>query len=255
MASRREVSKGCIVGHYSKNETINDIVGELVDRGFDFKKGGSHGKLFAPNRYFVVAVPSTPSDWRAEKNFRGDVRRFLRTHNYESLQEDQKHEEKERKMFNPPVIRDVTPEPITKVKEVKAKVKAAKTIRDVDPEHVIAMHKNGTTYDGIASVLTEQGYTLVYGGVIRGSNLAGWLAKYGYQPNLAKYEKWQKRKSTVSETRALVAPEPPPPPPVPQLPQQKLHPLLSDVMEIVSSNLTDDLKESFLKMIVQKHGG
>ena len=60
---------------YSTSKEINSLVSLLVREGWQFQRGGSHGKLFAPNRVSCLTVPSTPSDRRAYLNFRQDVRR------------------------------------------------------------------------------------------------------------------------------------------------------------------------------------
>lgn len=228
---------------YSKNEVISDIVAELVERGFDYKRDGPHGKLFAPNRHFVVAVPLTPSDWRAEKNFRADVRRFLRTHKYDPLAEDAVNERKDAIMFNP-VISSVKPPP-----EVKEESSPPKNLNDVELDYVINLHKSGKTYSEICVILNAQGYQLPRGGPIKGNDLAGWLLRVGgYQPRVAAREE---RKLRETQDKAVTPPEAPHP--EPSLPQKRKHPLLHDVMEVVSSNLSDELKEKFLRHIVTKH--
>lgn len=46
-----------------------------VDRlGWTIQQGGSHLKVIGPNGAFVT-VPSTPSDWRAIRNCRAQLRR------------------------------------------------------------------------------------------------------------------------------------------------------------------------------------
>lgn len=58
---------------YSKDQTINGLVKELVGKGWCFKQGRKHGKVIAPHGR-VLTVPSTPSDWRAALNFKRDLR-------------------------------------------------------------------------------------------------------------------------------------------------------------------------------------
>lgn len=60
---------------YSTSKEINTLVRQLVRDGWQFKRGGQHGKLYAPNSAACLSVPSTPSDQRAFLNFRQDVRR------------------------------------------------------------------------------------------------------------------------------------------------------------------------------------
>lgn len=60
---------------YSTSKEINTLVRQLVRDGWQFQRGGQHGKLYASNRAACLSVPSTPSDRRAFVNFRQDVRR------------------------------------------------------------------------------------------------------------------------------------------------------------------------------------
>lgn len=59
--------------HYCKDKMINALVKELRLLGWGYRKGGKHGVLIAHGGR-RLSVPSTPSDWRAYKNFRRDVR-------------------------------------------------------------------------------------------------------------------------------------------------------------------------------------
>lgn len=70
---------------YSTSKEINSLVRQLVSNGWQFQRGGQHGKLYAPNRAACLSVPSTPSDRRAFLNFRQDVRRASPLHKYEGL--------------------------------------------------------------------------------------------------------------------------------------------------------------------------
>lgn len=58
---------------YCKDKMIDALVKELRLLGWAYRKGGKHGVLIAPAGR-RLSVPSTPSDWRAYKNFRRDVR-------------------------------------------------------------------------------------------------------------------------------------------------------------------------------------
>lgn len=60
---------------YSASKEIDVLVRQLVCHGWQFQRGGQHGKLYAPNRMACLSVPSTPSDRRAFLNFRHDMRR------------------------------------------------------------------------------------------------------------------------------------------------------------------------------------
>ncbi|MBB0027200.1 hypothetical protein [Ralstonia pickettii] len=59
---------------YSKDKIIATAVRRLLNDGWRYMAGRKHGKLVAPNGR-KLAVPCTPSDWRASRNFKRDVRR------------------------------------------------------------------------------------------------------------------------------------------------------------------------------------
>ena len=63
---------------YSTDSGINDIVKQLVKDGWCYKRGAKHGKVIAPQGAAILTVPTTPSDWRASRQFRADLRRSLR---------------------------------------------------------------------------------------------------------------------------------------------------------------------------------
>lgn len=60
---------------YSNNKTVSALVRTLIRSGWQYVNGKTHGKLVAPNGR-RLAVPGTPSDWRANLNFRRDIRRI-----------------------------------------------------------------------------------------------------------------------------------------------------------------------------------
>ena len=60
---------------YSNDKTVSALVRTLVRSGWQYMNGKTHGKLVAPNGR-RLAVPGTPSDWRASLNFRRDIRRI-----------------------------------------------------------------------------------------------------------------------------------------------------------------------------------
>jgi hypothetical protein len=60
---------------YSSDKTVSALVRALVRSGWPYVNGKTHGKLVAPNGR-RLAVPGTPSDWRASLNFRRDIRRI-----------------------------------------------------------------------------------------------------------------------------------------------------------------------------------
>jgi hypothetical protein len=61
---------------YSNNKEVAALVRALVNTGWRYMNGKKHGKIIAPNGR-KLAVPGTPSDWRASINFQRDVRRLV----------------------------------------------------------------------------------------------------------------------------------------------------------------------------------
>ena len=64
---------------YCKVPEIDALVAQLVRSGWQFCRGGRHGKLRAPQGSYALTVPISPSDRRAWLNFRRDVRHAVRT--------------------------------------------------------------------------------------------------------------------------------------------------------------------------------
>ena len=54
----------------------NTHLNKYVSLGFKTKKGKKHNILIGPNNR-RLAIPSTPSDYRAFQNFIHDVKRYL----------------------------------------------------------------------------------------------------------------------------------------------------------------------------------
>ena len=59
-----------------KNTYLNKYVNSLLSLGFKTKKGKKHNRFIGPNNR-RLAIPSTPSDYRAFQNFIHDVKRYL----------------------------------------------------------------------------------------------------------------------------------------------------------------------------------
>lgn len=64
-----------ITMRYSNNKEVAAMVRTLVNKGWRYMSGKTHGKIIAPNGR-KLAVPGTPSDWRASMNFQRDARRL-----------------------------------------------------------------------------------------------------------------------------------------------------------------------------------
>lgn len=60
---------------FSNNKEISLIVKKLVMHGWMYRVGGRHGKIISPQGR-KLAVPTSPSDYRASQNFKHDVRRI-----------------------------------------------------------------------------------------------------------------------------------------------------------------------------------
>ncbi|WP_299314744.1 hypothetical protein [uncultured Halomonas sp.] len=59
---------------YSKSKEIQKVVKDHIRQGWRYEPGKKHGKLVAPNGRKAL-IPFTPSDWRAARNFRSQLRR------------------------------------------------------------------------------------------------------------------------------------------------------------------------------------
>lgn len=61
------------MSRYSSDKDINQLVRKLVRKGWTIKPGKKHRAVVSP-RGGRVAIPSTPSDYRACRNFCRQVR-------------------------------------------------------------------------------------------------------------------------------------------------------------------------------------
>lgn len=61
---------------YSNDSMINSIVNSSLKAGWKIRKGKKHNVLIAPN-YRRLAIPSTPSDINAYKNFRSKLNHLI----------------------------------------------------------------------------------------------------------------------------------------------------------------------------------
>lgn len=59
-----------------KNTHLNRYVNDLLSLGFKIRKGKKHNILIGLNNR-RLAIPSTPSDYRAFQNFIHEVKRYL----------------------------------------------------------------------------------------------------------------------------------------------------------------------------------
>jgi hypothetical protein len=63
---------------YCTNKDFSMLVMQLVREGWAFQRGSKHGRLISPEGGPSLTVPKSPSDHRALKNFRRDVRNAQR---------------------------------------------------------------------------------------------------------------------------------------------------------------------------------
>ena len=61
---------------YSNDKEINKEVKMLISQGWTPHRGGKHGAIVAPSG-MKITIPGTPSDRRAYRNFRRDVRHLM----------------------------------------------------------------------------------------------------------------------------------------------------------------------------------
>lgn len=60
--------------HYSRDPQVNQIVRQLVRKGWYFCHTAKHGRVIAPTGK-KITVPFSPSDFRACLNFKAQIRR------------------------------------------------------------------------------------------------------------------------------------------------------------------------------------
>lgn len=63
--------------HISTDKMVASFVKGLLRNGWRLQRGGKHNKLVTPSG-FKLAIPGTPSDWRAAMNFKRDVLHLAR---------------------------------------------------------------------------------------------------------------------------------------------------------------------------------
>lgn len=63
------------MSRFSKDSKINNLVIKKIQSGWEYKKGKKHDSLIAPNNR-RIAIPCTPSDYRASRNFARDVKKL-----------------------------------------------------------------------------------------------------------------------------------------------------------------------------------
>lgn len=64
---------------FNRNKDVNRLVSRLVREGWLYRRGGKHGKLFAPEATGFLTISASPSDHRTLHNMRRDVRKLRLT--------------------------------------------------------------------------------------------------------------------------------------------------------------------------------
>lgn len=60
---------------FSNDKDIHRQVRQLLKQGWEYRAGKRHGAIVSP-KGDKLAIPSTPSDYRALRNFCADIRRI-----------------------------------------------------------------------------------------------------------------------------------------------------------------------------------
>ena len=68
---------------FSNDKKINEIVKDCLKKGWTYRRGKKHDVLIAPNNR-RMAIPGTPGDGRAFKNFARDVLAIVESRYYVS---------------------------------------------------------------------------------------------------------------------------------------------------------------------------
>lgn len=62
---------------FSSSKEVNQIVKRLISQGWNYWRGGKHGRLGHPSGHPTLTVPGSPSDHRAALNFIRDLRHAI----------------------------------------------------------------------------------------------------------------------------------------------------------------------------------
>ena len=218
---------------YSSDDQINEVVHELIDRYWLPVRGTKHWKLFSPSGDFRFIINGSPSDFRAPTKFISDVKRILKQRGEEPLERHRKPMEKQ--ITVGPAWAKEPARIIVKPAEPKIETKVEQRGHFIprDPKNqelILKLREEGKGNGDIATILTAMGYAKLAGGQYDSQDVALWFYKIKKETEAPAPK--------AKEAKAQVTNQPPPLPPI--------HTFLSEVMEIVSSNLSDEAKERFL---------
>jgi predicted RNA binding protein YcfA (HicA-like mRNA interferase family) len=60
---------------YCSNKELDQLIRQLVRQGWNFRRGGKHGRITHPDGRPTLTVAKSPSDCRSLDNFRRDLRK------------------------------------------------------------------------------------------------------------------------------------------------------------------------------------
>ncbi len=218
---------------YSKDDHINDEVNRLVsEEGWFVQRGGKHFKLYSPDRKIRHIIPGTPSDGRASLNWLSDLRRLKRR-----FEGDKPVNHIPKQPLYSALISPSKP-PMEPMKQEPA-FKTPKRLKSSELSFIqnLAL-KEGKTHSEIAAIYAAQGYKTTHGNSITGAYIANFISRNTTKAKSVKHEYYKATKS-VKETGYESKQE---------------ADVLTEVMEVVSSNLSDELKRRFIRTVIGSAG-
>lgn len=199
----------------------------LKANGFTLHRYGKH--LIYTNGVRHLSVSKTASDFRQEDNVIRDIKRVQRASGLPFV--DPFRIEKKEKLpvtTSMPIPREAFNAPRVEVEQKKVK-----PLDTEAKEIMLSGRSQGKTTPEIAQVLAGLGYTDKEGSPVHFRHVNAALATHA-----------------SAERRN----NPPPPKPVKEKPAKaQRNKLLHDVSEILTSNLSDDMKEKFIIQLCQEH--
>lgn len=225
----------------------------VVQAGWKQETAGKHGRVYPPgfNGAFIGHSLS-PSDPYAANMFKKDVRKFCAKHGLDNpFEETLQIRPNWAKDTNIPVPerRPLLNEPIN----VKP---PGVPLNDGDFEMIADLRRSGKDYGAIVKILEAQNRLSATGKPLQKIALVQWMLKRGFRQR-TRFAQEPKRSYTKKNVAAMVdaamgrpeevkAPAPTVPPVAPL--NTKAHPFLTEFLEIISSNLNDDVKERMLRL-------
>jgi hypothetical protein len=215
---------------YSNCREINDEVMILIKEGWRAERGGKHWKLFSPCGKMRNTIPGSPSDHRSYLNWKRDIKR---------LQNGQKIGVNDM---------EYTPKPQTDISQFKngprvlQKNLQPKVFDDFAFELTKKLkEEEKKSYDQIAVILNEQNYVDQKHQKMNSWRVSSEMVKRGYQRRFSGKNK-KVQEAQVAEKAPTLAP----------LVTEKEHSILHEVLELVTSNLSNVFKERHLLIMARE---